>query len=46
LDTDGTPIFPEVDLDATPAATVASTIKQFVRRLWGKSGLIGSDISV
>ncbi|KAJ7806034.1 hypothetical protein B0H14DRAFT_3484408 [Mycena olivaceomarginata] len=32
LDTDGTPIFPEVDLDATPAATVASTIKQFSHR--------------
>ncbi|KAJ7695546.1 hypothetical protein B0H14DRAFT_2588490 [Mycena olivaceomarginata] len=34
LDADGTPIFPEVDLDATPAATVALTIKEFVRRLW------------
>ncbi|KAF7336310.1 hypothetical protein MVEN_02179300 [Mycena venus] len=34
LDTDGTPIFPEVDLDATPAAKVASTIKLFLRRLW------------
>ncbi|KAJ7184027.1 hypothetical protein B0H12DRAFT_1246798 [Mycena haematopus] len=34
LDTDGTPIFPEIDLDATPPAKVALAIKQFVQCLW------------
>ncbi|KAJ7831374.1 hypothetical protein B0H13DRAFT_2371476 [Mycena leptocephala] len=34
LDGDGTPLFPELDLDATPATVVASILREFVQRLW------------
>ncbi|KAJ7907146.1 hypothetical protein B0H13DRAFT_1879857 [Mycena leptocephala] len=34
LDGDGTPLFLELDLDATPATVVASILREFIQRLW------------
>lgn len=34
-DADGTPVFPELDTNTTPAAAAAEVLRDFIAQLWG-----------
>lgn len=46
LDTDGTPLFPELDLNQMAPAKVALIVKQFITQLYGMSADCSAAMSL